>query len=214
MNATTPAGRVSPTGPTGSTGSADGPAADSTDAGIADGVVPDTRGSRADADADVSAGCQTCELASQSNNCSPLLLTATFTLDAQTGDQIAVGWGIDTLPSQSQRDAALDLFRCISDHACATNSTNTGVGGNPALGCLGGVGTDPTAIVAGTFKGPCIVQYKAAAVADRLNAAGDSDAHFGLAIAQAAFDPTLAVGLADTLAQCALEAPCPLCSGL
>ena len=54
----------------------------------------------------------------------------------------------------------------------------------------------------------------AAAVADRVNAAGDSDARFGLAIAQAAFDPTLAVGLADTLTQCALEAPCPICTGL
>jgi hypothetical protein len=164
-------------------------------------------------DAVVQLACQSCELASTAPNCARELLTATTTPDPATGDPVAEGWGPDTLPNAVQRDAAVVLLRCLNVHDCATNSTNTAAGSNPVLGCFGGRGTDPVAIIGGTFNGPCADVYKAAAVAQGLNTPGDTDAQFGLAIAQAAFDPTGPVGLADTIKQCALDAPCPICDG-
>lgn len=55
---------------------------------------------------------------------------------------------------------------------------------------------------------------KAASRRPALGSASDTDAQFGLAIARAAFDPTGPVGLADTIKQCALDAPYPICDGL
>ena len=162
----------------------------------------------------VNLACRNCQQSSAADNCHPLLLTATTTINAATGDPVPVGWGLETLASASQRNAALALVRCINRHGCATNSTNVAAGGNAALGCLGGIGTAPTEILAGTLGGPCVSEYKAAAIADKLNTASDSNAQFAIAIAQAAFDPTTAVGLPDTLVQCAIEAPCPVCAGL
>ncbi|MES1158050.1 MAG: hypothetical protein ABUL67_03015, partial [Haliangium ochraceum] len=119
-----------------------------------------------------------------------MLLTATSTPNAETGEPIAVGWGLDTLPTAAQREAGLVLLRCIAANKCATDSTNKLAGSNPVLGCLGGRGADPVAILGGAFGGPCVNAYKAAAVAQGLDTPQDTDAVFGLNLAKAAFDPT------------------------
>ena len=150
----------------------------------------------------------------------PVLLTATSNTDPDTGDQIAVGWGPNTLPTQAERDASFALIRRIRDKGCATNSTNTGPGTFPTAGCLLGVGAPLTNAFAGIFGDPsttAVNEYKAAAIASGLRAnpaalpltAASSNVDFGNAIAAAATDPTNAVGLSNNIAQVALQFSLP-----
>jgi hypothetical protein len=156
------------------------------------------------------AACRAGQLASAKGSCDPALLTAT--VDPSTGDPI--GWGPSTLPTRQQQDAAAALLHCLNASRCATDATNTGWGNNPILGCLGGIGTEPAAIMAGVLTGPCLAEYKAAAVAQGLNGPGDTNGQFGSNIARAAHDPTGPVGLASNINRCALDAPVPACEAL
>lgn len=162
------------------------------------------------------AACQACQLASAAPNCVPTLLTATTRPDLSTGDAIAVGWGLDTLASADARDAAAALLRCLNQNACARNSTNTAPGSNPVLGCFCGAGVTPEDCIGGAgVHGPCLDQYRAAAVVSAGGpAATASLASASLFITMAAFDPSGPIGLADTIKQCAIDAPCPVCDGL
>ena len=161
--------------------------------------------------------CESCELAADPSvvpSCDPAYLTADPTRVDGTGSS----WGFGTLPTAAQQTAARALFSGIvgaikpgAPTGCATSSTNSGPGDSPQLGCLGGLGTSPMAILGGTLNGPLAALYKAAAVADGLIAAstgspltaGSSDHDFASAIAGVTSKPTSAIGLADNLFRCA-----------
>jgi hypothetical protein len=199
-------------GATGGQGGAGGPAscpADVRDAGASDGAVG--------GGAAVSAACGECETAHATNDlCPATLLTATFAQDPDTGNQLAVGWGLDTLSTPEARAAGAALLHCLNTNACSTDSKNLCAGDNPELGCFCGGGVTPEACLSGAgVHGPCVSEYEAAAtVTPGGPPAGSSVAAFALFVASAAFDPTGPIGLADMIERCAVADPCPICQDL
>lgn len=160
--------------------------------------------------------CERCELAADPSvvpTCDPAFLTANSGVVDGTGSS----WGFGTLATEAQQAAARDLFAAIlasikpgSPTGCASNTTNTGPGDHPEIGCLGGPGVTSAAILGGAISGPLASLYKAAALADDLMApSGDaltatsSDHDFAGAIAGVTSKPTTAIGLADNLFRCA-----------
>jgi hypothetical protein len=160
--------------------------------------------------------CEACELATDPGvvpTCDPVELTA----NPATVDSSGNSWGFGTLPTLAQQSAARALFEAIvatikpgSPTGCASNTTNTGPGDDPQIGCLGSPGAGSLAILGGAIGGPLAQDYKNAAIADGLlDAEGhplettSSDQDFASAIASVTSTPTSAIGLADNLFRCA-----------
>ena len=178
------------------------------DAGVADGAAADG--------GSVAAACGACEMAHGSPDnllCPAILLTANYTLDPDTGNQVAVGWGLDTLPTAGERAAGAALLHCLNVHRCATDGKNQCPGDNPELGCFCGAGIAPVDCLSGAgIHGPCIAEYAAAAaVTPGGPPQGSSQAALALYVAQMAGDPTGPIGLADMIASCAIADPCSIC---
>ncbi|MES1207013.1 MAG: hypothetical protein ABUS79_13835, partial [Pseudomonadota bacterium] len=167
--------------------------------------------------------CELCELRSATDHCNPINLTAAQGIDPDTGEPIAMGFGIDTLPTEEERAAARKLLRRIVDLNCATDSENKATTSKPRiypqLGCLLGADVPLSNAFAGIFapeSSSAVKEYKEAAIASKLKptetgaavtaASGDTD--FGLALSVAAVSPNNAVGLADNIFACAVEANC------
>lgn len=154
--------------------------------------------------------CQECELNSYSDQCDPSFLTAQ---QDSSGDPIAGTFGCSTLASPAAQAACSALLACIITKNCSTNSTGSAPGDNPVEGCYCGPAPETSLnCVGGTgVTGPCITQYHNAAIADGKVAAGASEGKFAAYIATAAFVETSAVGLADNIVDCAIDAPCSEC---
>jgi hypothetical protein len=150
--------------------------------------------------------CQACQLASPKMACEPVRLTATLNVDSETGNETAIGWGIETLPSQQQRDAANALYRCVMANGCAR-------GTNAVMGCYCGSAAAVPCHAGERIDGKCIPEYQAVAVSMQ-TASGTSASELSHLIAVSASDPTTPVGLVDNLVQCALDAPCDACRGM
>ena len=161
--------------------------------------------------------CGACETAHATNDlCPATLLTATYAQDPDTGNQVAVGWGLETLSTPEQRTAGAALLHCLNVHACATDAKNLCAGDNPELGCFCGAGVTPEACLSGAgVHGPCVPEYEAAAaVTPGGPPRGSARAALALFVSTAAFDPTGPIGLADMIERCAIADPCPVCLGL
>ena len=158
--------------------------------------------------------CRRCELASRNSNCAPAFLTAKR--DA-SGNPVDDTFGCGTLASPVAQAACSALLSCINKNRCSINPvTKTAPGDNPVLGCYCGMKTTSTDCLSGTgVNGPCLAQYHAAATAIAGGpAAGAGESAFAALISPRAFDATTALGLADNIATCAADAPCPACNGL
>jgi hypothetical protein len=157
--------------------------------------------------------CEACERASRNDYCPATLLTATYTTDPETGDQVAVGWGLTTLPTQPERDAGAALLHCLNVNACSTDSKNVCAGNNPVLGCFCGAGVDPVDCIGGAgVHGVCLAEFAAAAaVTPGGPAAGSTLSVLAGFVTTKGFEPTNAVGLAVNIKRCAIATPCPLC---
>ena len=158
--------------------------------------------------ADGSLALQTAELATPFD---ANLLTYTHTQDPDTGDQVPVGWGPSTLPSQQQRDAATALIRRIAALLpnSVRNSTNT-ANATPGTGATGNVpnplnglltlGADPGSLISGSNLAPAagtaLEAFRAAAIADTFSPAALTGDPGGLTPAQAASNGTLGAYLA------------------
>jgi hypothetical protein len=150
------------------------------------------------------AACASCELAT---SCDPTLLTYTSHEDSD-GNEVADGFGPDTLPTPAQRDAAYALLHEIQilRPDSVRNSTNTAdaiVGSsnvpNPLNGLLT-LGADPSSVIAGSnfaASGTALAAYRAAAIADALGPAGRAAA---IADASVPTRPGFAPGLSATAA--------------
>jgi hypothetical protein len=151
--------------------------------------------------------CSACELGSSNGNCDPAFLSQ---------DGSGAPFGCDSLPLPAQVTACKALLTCINTNPCSTNSTGTAAGDNPVEGCYCGPAPETTGnCLAGTgITGVCLTQYHNAAVADGAVVAGSAEGTFSSYIAAAAFDPTSAVGMADNIKTCAIDAPCSVCNGL
>lgn len=166
---------------------------------------------------EIAAACEACQRAhAEHDRCPPLLLTATYTEDPSSGDHLPVGWGLSTLPTQAQRDAAAALLRCLDANLCATDEKNVCPGDNPALGCFCGAGVTVEACIGGDgVHGPCLAAYAAAAAATPGGPpAGASLAAVSLFVSMHAYDPQTPVGLANMVHRCAVAAGCDVCLGL
>jgi len=166
--------------------------------------------------ADTWALCGACELGSSNGNCDPGFLSQ---------DGSGTPFGCDSLPT-AQVQACKDLFHCIvtgngSGTNCSTNGTGTAPGDNPSEGCYCGPApeTASNCITGAGITGVCAAAFHAAAIADTssgLTAASTEGAFAGY-IAAKSFDPSTAVGMADNIATCAIDAPCAgptQCGGL
>jgi hypothetical protein len=158
----------------------------------------------------------------------PTLLTYT-SIEDSNGDETAVGWGPNTLPSAAQRTAATALVRAIVALLpnSVRNSTNTanavpGVTSNvpnPLNGLLT-LGADPASLISGTdlaASGTALEAFRTAVISDASaptgvglapglsSTAGASNANLGAYLAQWAVDPSSAVGIADNIVIAAIE---------
>ncbi len=160
---------------------------------------------------DAASGCAACELASSAPGCDPGLLSA-----ASDPEGNALGWGVDSLPTQAARAAGTALLHCINAHACATSSDNKGPGDNAALGCFCGAGVTVEDCTSGAgIHGPCIAEYEAAATATPTGPpACSSLAAYSIFIAMVSSNWQSPVGIVDNVVRCAVNAPCPICAGL
>jgi hypothetical protein len=174
------------------------------------------------------AACASCELAA---SCDPTLLTYTSTEDSN-GNEIALGFGPDTLPTAVQQSAAYDLLHEIAvllPHS-VRNATNTAdaVQGDPKdvpspmNGLLISTDTNLSDLISGTnlASGTALKAYAAAGIADTsgpkgmglapgLTAAGAAtDATLGAYISTWAVSPSSAIGIADNIVICAFESNC------
>jgi hypothetical protein len=172
--------------------------------------------------------CASCELA---GSCDPTLLTSTSTEDSN-GDEMAVGFGPDTLPTAAQQSAAYDLLHQIAallPHS-VRNATNTAdaVEGDlpnvpsPTNGLLIATDTNLSDLISGAnlASGTALDGYAAAGIADAagpkgvglapgLTAAGAaSDATLGAYISSWAVSPSSAIGIADNVVICAFQSSC------
>ncbi len=193
-------GGTAGTGTGGSTGGTAG-----TGAGGATGGMTGAGGS------DAWATCATCENGSSNQNCAMYYTSV---------DGSGSPFGCDSLPA-AQVAACKALAHCIVTNNCSTNSTGTAAGDNAVEGCYCGPSPETSgACLGGTgITGLCAAQYHAAAAADPNSGltAASTEANYALYIATAAFDPTTAVGMADNVMQCAIDAPClgaSQCGGL
>jgi hypothetical protein len=153
--------------------------------------------------------CQSCELSSAQPICDPPNITATSSTNPATGEQTGVGWGCGTLGSGPARNACLALLRCIGASACGRR------GENPVMGCYCGTATPELCIGGEGVTGPCITEYQAAArVSPGAPAATATGGELSRFIATESSNPSTPVGLADNLAQCALDTECDACSAL
>jgi hypothetical protein len=151
------------------------------------------------------------------------LLTATH-VDTADGDQIPVGWGPRTLPTQQQRDAATALIRRLAAllPGSARNAANTGGYTANDVNVLNGLLTldaNPDDLFSGQSLAPAANTawdaYKAAAVADTFApagllylhgvAAGSGDAAFAAYVAGNGTDPEGVVGLSTNIVKAALR---------
>lgn len=158
--------------------------------------------------------CRRCELASRNANCAAGFLTAKR--DA-SGNPVDDTFGCGTLVSLVAQAACNALLSCINKNRCSINPvTKAAPGDNPVLGCYCGMKTASTDCLTGRgINGPCLSQYHAAATATAGGpAAAAGVPAFAAFISPRAFDATTAFGLADNIATCAADAPCPACNGL
>jgi hypothetical protein len=155
--------------------------------------------------------CKACELGSKHRACTAEYLTASRD---GAGQPVAGTFGCETLSGAAAQQACDALLTCIKKNRCSTNANGTEPGDNPSVGCFCGK-TAPTTCLGGTdLNGPCVAAYKAAATASKGGpAAGAADSAFAAFIGEHAFDATTPIGLADDVAQCAIDAPCPACMG-
>ena len=178
------------------------------DASLDDGATPDGLS--------VSAACGACETAYGAPDnplCPATLLTATYSQDPDTGNQVAVGWGLETLGTAEQRAAGAALLHCLNVHRCSTDAKNQCAGDFPSLGCFCGAGVDPVACLSGVgLHGACLAEYEAAAtVTPGGPPLGSSRGALALYVSERAGDPTGPIGLADMIERCAIADPCPIC---
>jgi hypothetical protein len=160
----------------------------------------------------------------------PTLLTYTSSEDPDTGDQIAIGWGPDTLPSQAQRDASRALIRRIAallpnSVRNSTNTANATPGNqsnvpNPPNGLLT-LGADPSSLFSGSnladSSGTALEAFRAAAIADAAvpvsaadpggltAAAAANNGTLGAYIASNAVSPGSAIGIAVNIVTDAVQ---------
>ena len=163
---------------------------------------------------EVASACQACELGADPSvvpSCDPAFLSA---LKDQTG--APVGWGIDTLATDSERATGAALLRCLDVEDCAANAVNTGSGDNAALGCFCGAGVAPVACIGSdTVHGACLVEYEAAATATPGGpAACASLAAFSSFVSTATSGSTGPIALAGNIKRCAIDAQCTVCGRL
>ena len=153
--------------------------------------------------------CQSCVLSSAQPICDPPNITATSSTNPATGEQTGVGWGCGTLATAPARGACLALVRCISANGCGRK------GENPVMGCYCG-GASPELCIGGqALTGPCIAEYQSSARASPGAPVATATAgELSRFIATESSNPSTAVGLADNLAQCALDTECDACSAL
>lgn len=166
---------------------------------------------------DVARACASCEGEHASNGyCPPTLLTATVTIDPDTGDQVAVGWGLDTLATEGERAAGAALLHCLDVNHCSTDAQNACPGNNPVLGCFCGPGVAPIDCIIGAgVHGVCLAAFEAAAAATPGGPpSGSSLETFAAFVTTRGFEPGNPIGLAVNIKRCAIEAPCPVCDGL
>lgn len=157
------------------------------------------------------AACEACELASSAAGCDPGLLSA-----ATDPEGNALGWGVDSLPTETARTTGRALLHCINEHACAANTDNNGPGNNAALGCFCGSGVSvEDCVAAAGVHGPCIVEYEAAATATPTGPPACAPlATYASFIATVSSNWQSPIGIADNVVRCAVNAPCPICAGL
>jgi hypothetical protein len=212
----------------GAVAGAAGAAGDSVDAGEArdaggpEGVVCPMRSDASafdagDVDGGALAACEACELAHSTNiRCVPTLLTAMHLQDPNSGEDVAVGWGISTLSTDAERAAGGALLHCLEVEECATDSKNQCTGDNPVLGCFCGSAVTPVDCISGAgIHGPCLAAYAAAAAATPGGpGAGASMSDLALFVTTRAFDSSGPIGIADMVDRCGIAAPCPACSQL
>jgi hypothetical protein len=153
---------------------------------------------------DVWAECGACELGSSNVNCAAYYISV---------DGSGSPFGCDGLAGgAAEIQACKDLSHCILAQNCSTNSTGSAAGDNAVEGCYCGPAPETSAsCLSGTgIAGLCAAAYHTAAIADPASGltASSTEAAFAMYIATAAFDPTTAVGMADNLMQCAIDAPC------
>jgi hypothetical protein len=163
------------------------------------------------------AACEACQRAHAADvGCPPELLSATYTIDPETGDHVALGWGLATLATEAQRAAGAALLGCLNAHDCATDSQNVCPGDNPTLGCFCGTGVTAIDCIGGAgVHGVCLPEYAAAAAATPGGPpAGASLVELSLFVTTAAYDPSGPIGIADMIKRCAIDAPCPVCARL
>jgi hypothetical protein len=174
--------------------------------GGATGGVMGTGGS-----ADTWALCGACELGSSNPNCDPGFLSQ---------DGSGTPFACDSLPT-AMIQPCKDLYHCIASNNCSTNSTGTGAGDNPVEGCYCGPSPETSAnCLSGVgITGACQALYHAAALADPASGLTTASAEglFASYIGNKSFDPSTAVGMANNVATCAVDAPCSgatQCGGL
>ncbi len=162
-------------------------------------------------DTDAVAACAACELASSAPGCDPGLLSA-----ATDPEGNALGWGVDSLPTEPARAAGVALLRCVNAHTCATNADNDGPGDNAVLGCFCGAGVTVEDCISGAgVHGSCVAEYEAAATATPTGpAACSSLAAYASFIAMVSSNWRSPIGIVDNVVRCAVNAPCAVCSGL
>ena len=153
-----------------------------------------------------SAQCQACELSSSNGDCDPGFLSQ---------DGSGHPFGCSSLPLVAQVAACQELLTCIASHGCSSNSLGTAPGDNPAEGCYCGPAPETTSscLTGSGVVGACVAQYHAAAIADNVPGltASSSEGTFAGYIGVAAYDPTSALGMADNVVACAVDAPCSVC---
>ena len=179
---------------------------------LADAGASSDAADEADAgDTETGVACAACELDSSEVSCDPTFLTSTR--DAQGNP---IGWGVDTLAAEAERETGEALLHCINVNQCSANPTNDGPGNNAVLGCFCGSGVKLEACLSGTgVHGACVAEYEAAAAATPTGPpACSSIAVFADFVARVATNVKSPIGLADNVASCAFAAPCPVCLAL
>jgi len=161
------------------------------------------------ASADDATACQSCELSSAQGICDSPNITATSSVNPQSGEQTGIGWGCGTLRDPKAQAACQALLHCLNVNDCSHP------GQNPVTGCYCGGAAADQCIGGQGINGACVPEYQSAALVSAggppVGAPGGQLSQF---IATASSDPTTPIGLANNIKHCATETHCDACGTL